>query len=279
MRHIAVISGKGGTGKTTFSSTIHSFEGDVVADCDVDAPNLHLLLQDDLIDVRSFYSGEKASITDKCKSCGICSEVCRFDAIKKKNERFLVDIRKCEGCAFCYHVCPHNAITMEKVKTGEIYLGTTKYGHIVYAKLNPGEENSGKLVTEVKEMAKKIANEFIVVDAPPGIGCPVMAALAGVDAAIVVTEPTLSGMSDMIRAVKLAEIFRIKTFVVVNKWNLNQDVTKKIELWCKENDVEFAGKVPYDSSIIEQMSSLKFPFEGEASEKILEIWKNLRNSL
>jgi len=280
LKQVTIMSGKGGTGKTTFSSIVHSVEGDVIADCDVDAPNLHMILEKEIISVEAFISGEKAEIGENCTGCGLCYKLCRFSAIGVwENNKFKVNHRKCEGCAFCYYVCPSRAITMKKIKTGNIFVSRTDYGKIVYARLIPGEENSGKLAAEVRERAKKIANDFVVIDAPPGIGCPVMASLAGVDAAIIVTEPTLSGLGDMVRAVELTKNFRIKSFVVINKYNLNENLSAEIRQWCRENDVMFAGTIPYDEEIPKQMSILKFPFKGKAAEKIREIWIDIKSLL
>ncbi len=283
MKQIAVISGKGGTGKTTFSAMIHAIEGGVVADCDVDAPNLHILLQPEIIKREEFRDTKKARIIqDRCSQCGLCHELCRFGAVMVNGE-YWIDEKKCEGCSFCYNACPERAITMDVVKTGDIFISKTKWGHFIHALLKPGEENTGKLVTEVKDRAKKIAErsgeDFMIVDAAPGVGCPVMASLTGVDAAIVVSEPTMSGMSDMLRILSLCEHFKIEPFVVVNKYDLNKDIAAEIEKFCRENEIEFVGDIPFDKSIPEQMAYLKFPFEGKAAEKIIESWKKVKEVL
>ena len=283
MKQVAVISGKGGTGKTTFSATIHALEGGVIADCDVDAPNLHILLNPKILKAEDFIATKKAEIAqDKCSGCGLCYELCRFGAISEENGYF-VDEKKCEGCAFCFNVCPEKAIEMRDVKTGDIYFSKTQWGYFVHARLKPGEENTGRLVTEVKNRAKKVAeengSEFLIVDAAPGVGCPVMASLTGVDAAIIVTEPTASGLSDMMRVIELCEHFRIRPFVVVNKYDLNEDVTLKIEKYCSENGIEFAGIVPFDERIPEQIANLSFPFSGKAADKMVECWKKVKEVL
>lgn len=283
MKQVAVISGKGGTGKTTFSATIHALEGGVVADCDVDAPNLHILLKPQILKAEDFIATKKARIIqEKCSACGLCHDVCRFGAIMAEDS-YYVDEKKCEGCAFCFNVCPEKAIEMEEVKTGDIFISKTEWGYFVHARLKPGEENTGRLVTEVKNRAKEIAEEsnaeFLIVDSAPGVGCPVMASLTGVDAAIIVTEPTVSGLSDMLRILELCEHFRIKPFVVVNKFDLNADIASEIESYCSENGVEFAGRVPFDEAIPEQIANLNFPFSGKAADKMVEIWKKLREVL
>jgi MinD superfamily P-loop ATPase len=283
VKQIAVISGKGGTGKTTFSATIHAIEGGVVADCDVDAPNLHILLKPQILSVEEYSASKKARvISNACSGCGLCYELCRFEAIVA-DEIYKVDEKRCEGCAFCYNACPEKAIVMETVKTGDIYLSKTKWGHFVHALLKPGEENTGRLVTEVKERAKKIAEEnevkYLIVDAAPGVGCPVMASLTGVDAALIVSEPTISGLNDLMRVVDLCNHFRVRPFVVVNKYDLNESMTSKIQEYCTKNGIEFAGFVPFDNSLAEQISNLNFPFEGRAAEKIEECWKKVREVL
>ncbi len=282
MNKVAVVSGKGGTGKTTFAAMLHAIEGCVVADCDVDAPNLHILLQPEVIEKEDFVAGEKAFIGESCNACGICYELCRFEAIVP-GERYRVDERRCEGCALCYYACPQKAVEMRKVKNGEIYVSKTAYGFMVHARLLPGEENSGRLASEVRrraeELAKRNGYEFVIVDSAPGVGCPVMASLTGVDAAVVITEPTASGFADMLRLIQLLDHFRIKPFVVVNRYDLNKEVTIKIEEWCRGNGVEFGGKIPYDEELVRQMSELRFPFSGRAAEMIAECWKNIKEVL
>lgn len=282
MKQIAIISGKGGTGKTTFSATIHALEGGVVADCDVDAPNLHILLKPQIITSEDFIATKKARIVqERCSGCGLCYELCRFGAVKLKPDgEYTVDEKKCEGCAFCFNACPERAIVMDDAKTGDLYISRTEWGYFVHAKLKPGEENTGRLVTEVKNRAKEIAEEngveFLIVDGAPGVGCPVMASLTGVDAAVIITEPTSSGLSDMKRVIDLCNHFKIKPFVVVNKYDLNDDFAGEIKEFCEENGVEFAGNIPFDETIPEQMANLRFPFSGKAAEKIAECWKKIK---
>jgi len=283
LKQVVIISGKGGTGKTTFAAVVYSVEGGVLADCDVDAPNLHILLQPKVLKREEVFVTKKAFIIrDKCTSCGLCYELCRFNAIKDVNG-YEVDETHCEGCGFCYNACPEKAIEMRDVKTGDLFISKTDFGYFVHALLKPGEENSGRLVSEVKKKAKDIAEEknakFLLVDAAPGIGCPVIASLAGVDAAVVISEPTLSGLNDMVRVVRLAEHFRVKPFVVVNKYDLNEDMALKIEDYCNRNGIEFIGKIPFDEELIKQFSALKFPFDCPASEEVLECWDRVKNSI
>lgn len=282
-KQVAVVSGKGGTGKTTFSAMIYATEGGVIADCDVDAPNLHILLKPQTISSDEYSASKKARILqDVCSGCGLCYDSCRFDAIIV-DASYKVDERRCEGCAFCFNLCPEKAIVMETVKTGDIFISKTNWGYFVHALLKPGEENTGKLVTEVKERAKKLAEkedvEFLIIDAAPGIGCPLIASLSGVDAAIVVAEPTLSGWSDLRRVIDLCNHFKVEPFVVVNRYNLNESITLKIEKFCFENDIEFVGKIPFDGSIVEQMAHLSFPFTGKAAEGIVKCWNRVKEVL
>ncbi len=284
MEQIAVVSGKGGTGKTTFSSLAHTMIR-VVADCDVDAPNLHILLSPEIEKKEDFFSARKAVVNGElCTSCGLCRELCRFGAVQLDElGKAVIDGRKCEGCAFCYNVCVAKAIEMVEVKTGEIYLSKTKWGKLVHALLKPGEENTGKLVTEVRERAKIVAeevdSEYVVIDSPPGIGCPVMASLANVRAALVVTEPTMSAMSDLERILSLCKHFRVKPFVAVNRYDLNKSVTSKIEEFCDESGVEVLARIPFDGSLAEQVSNLSFPFTGKAADEILKCWDKLIDKL
>ncbi|RUM33842.1 MAG: (4Fe-4S)-binding protein [Archaeoglobus sp.] len=281
---LTVISGKGGTGKTTVTAqlayTLSRIRRIVIADCDVDAPNLHILLNPEVVEEKPFSGLKKAKITDRCVSCGLCYKLCRFDAIVENDGRYEVDEKSCEGCSLCYNACPEEAIEMVEGIRGKIFVSNTKIGRMVHAILFPGEENSGKLVMEVKELAKAEADSTgaaaIVVDGAPGIGCPVIASLASTDIALIVAEPTLSGLSDLSRVLELTDHFRIKSAVVINKWDLNKEVTKKIERACIEKGVEIAGKIPYDDSIPKQISRLEFPFEGEAAEAIEGVWEKLR---
>ncbi len=280
---LTIISGKGGTGKTTVSAQlayrISKVRRIVLADCDVDAPNLHILLKPKILEEKEFIGMKKAKIdSSKCTNCGLCYELCRFDAIVE-DSGYYIDSTSCEGCALCYHACPEKAIEMIEETRGKIYISETKLGPFVHAILFPGEENSGKLVMEVKELAKVEAEKSgaaaIVVDGAPGIGCPVIASLANTDLAIVVAEPTLSGLSDMIRVLELTEHFRISSVVMINKFDLNIDVSNKIERLCKEKGIEIVGKIPFDDSIPEQMSKLEFPFKGRAAEEIENSWDTI----
>jgi len=272
---IAVVSGKGGTGKTTVTSVFATLCKGVIADCDVDAPNLYILLRPRISKEIPFKGMKKARIIhEKCECCGLCADLCRFDAIQS-NDRYEVDIARCEGCGFCFRACPNDAIEMVSDVRGRIFISETEYGPFVYAILDPGEENSGLLVHEVKKRAEEVADErgldIILIDGAPGIGCPVIASLSNVDKAVVVAEPTLSGLSDMKRILRLVEHFKIEHYVIINKFNINLDISKKIEEFCKEKDVPIIAKVPFYEDIPISIANLKIPIKDE----IVTAWREL----
>jgi MinD superfamily P-loop ATPase len=284
MRQIVIISGKGGTGKTVLTAAFASLTKNAVfADCDVDAADLHLLLQPEVLERNEFKSGLTAIIDEKiCERCGKCIEVCRFDAI---NENFFVDSISCEGCAFCSYICPVQAIKMEENISGEWFVSETRFGPMVHARLGIAEENSGKLVSLVREKAKEVAIEkgrdLIIIDGSPGIGCPVIASLSGVDYAIVVTEPTISGLHDAERVIEVTRHFNIPVRFVVNKYDLNTDMTGKIESFCKNNNIEVLGRIPFDKSIVNAMVEGKTITEykdGKAKDDIIRIWEKLKEN-
>lgn len=285
MKQIVVISGKGGTGKTVITASFAALaKNKVMADCDVDAADLHLLLKPDVKERHEFRSGKTAYI-DKglCTSCGKCLEACRFNAI---NRDFIVDPVSCEGCAFCSHICPVNAIKMEENIAGEWFISDTRFGPMVHAKLGIAEENSGKLVALVRKKAKEIAErneaDWVIVDGAPGIGCPVIASLSGIDCALIITEPTLSGLHDADRVIRVARHFGVQTTLVVNKYDLNPDMTQKIEKYCLDNNVRILGRIRFDKSIVEAMIDAKTVIEysdGDTSKEISRIWDNLKKGL
>lgn len=255
MKQIVVISGKGGTGKSVITASFASLaKNKVMADCDVDAADLYLLLHPTVKETHEFSGGKTAFIDERaCTQCGKCQEVCRFEAI----DNCVVDPISCEGCGVCFHICPEKAIKMVDDLSGKWFISETKYGPFVHAKLGIAEENSGKLVTLVRQNAKLIAEkekrDFVIVDGPPGIGCPVIASLSGVDIALIVTEPTLSGIHDLERIVGVAHHFGIKGAVCINKYDLNLIITQKIEEYCRHNNIELVGKIPFDISVTEAL--------------------------
>jgi MinD superfamily P-loop ATPase len=231
MKEIVILSGKGGTGKTSIVASFAALaQSKVLADCDVDASDLHLLLSPSMKEESEFWSGQVAFIDkEKCTQCGLCQDLCRFEAI----DDFKVDPISCEGCGFCSHVCPADAITMKESLSGRWFISETKYGPLVHARLGIAQENSGKLVALVRQHAKQIAErdglDYIISDGPPGIGCPVISSLSGANLALLVTEPTLSGIHDLERVLSVCHHFGIPALVCVNKYNLNEDNTHQIE--------------------------------------------------
>jgi len=256
MNEIVIISGKGGTGKTSIAASFAAIgESEVLADCDVDASDLHLVLSPTVVDKGEFWSGKKARIEEeKCNECGLCQELCRFNAIKD----FKVDHLSCEGCGFCFHACPAGAIVMEDVLSGHWFASETRYGPLVHARLIPGEENSGKLVALVRQKAKTLAEEkalkYIITDGPPGIGCPVISSLSGAAMALLVAEPTMSGVSDLERAVGVCNHFGIPAAVCINKYDLNEEIGREIERYCSQRGIELIGKLPFDEAFVEAIS-------------------------
>lgn len=282
MKQLTILSGKGGTGKTTLTASFAVLaKNAVIADCDVDAPDLHMLLHPEVVETQEF-TGSKVAVIDKtkCLNWGICREKCRFDAI---TANFTVDHISCEGCGVCTVVCPANAVTLTERKSGYAYVSKTNYGFMTHALLNPSEGNSGKLVTLVRQNAKNIAKQensnLIIIDGPPGIGCPVIASVTGVDAGLVVTEPSLSGIHDLKRALQLLEHFSVTPLVCVNMYDINMDNTTKVMRFCRENNVKVVGKVPFSSKVTEAMVNGKtiveyFP-KGAVSKEIRSVWKKI----
>jgi len=229
MKEVVVLSGKGGTGKTSLVGSFAAIaQSKVLADCDVDAADLHLLLNPEQKEENEFWSGQVAVIDgEKCTECGLCQELCYFHAISD----FKVDPVSCEGCGFCYHACPDKAITMTECLSGHWFVSQTRYGPLVHARLGIAEENSGKLVAVVRQNARSIAerenHEYIITDGPPGIGCPVISSLSGTDLALLVTEPTLSGIHDLERVLGVCRHFGVPALVCVNKYDINEDNTRR----------------------------------------------------
>ncbi|MGI6393399.1 MAG: ATP-binding protein [bacterium] len=286
MKEIVVISGKGGTGKTSVASALFALSGNsVAADCDVDAADLFIILEPEIVSRNDFYSGKIARIQkEKCSNCGLCMELCRFDSISVKQGHHFVDETECEGCKVCVEFCPEKAIDFIDRLCGEWFISNTRFGPFVHAKLGIGAENSGKLVALVRKEAKKAAEEknadYIIVDGPPGIGCPVIASITGADGVVVVTEPTLSGFHDLKRVLKLAKHFKIKAAVVVNKWNINEDIANEIEAFSQKEGAFTAGRISLSSDFTNAQIMKKTVVEMKKSityNEICVIWEKLSN--
>jgi len=285
MKQIVVVSGKGGTGKTVITASFAALaKNKVMADCDVDAADLHLLLTPRIKERHDFRSGVTALINpDKCNQCGLCRKLCRFDAVSSD---FIIDPVSCEGCSFCGFACPQQAIEMKENLAGEWFISDTRFGPMVHAKLGIAEENSGKLVSLVrenaKETAKKIDSDWIIIDGSPGIGCPVIASISGVDCALVVTEPTLSGLHDAARVIDVTRHFKVPVKLIINKYDLNIDMAEKIEQYCQQNQVQVIGKLGFDKTVVKAMVEGKTIVEyskGEISKRIEEIWLRLQQQI
>jgi MinD superfamily P-loop ATPase len=280
MKEIVVLSGKGGTGKTTIVGSLAALaDRKVLADCDVDAADLHLLLSPVDRQQNEFWSGQVAHIDmDRCNQCGLCQELCRFNAITD----FRVDAASCEGCGFCSHVCPTEAIRMKENMAGYWYISDTSYGPLVHARLGIAQENSGKLVALVRQQARRLAEEgkfdYIISDGPPGIGCPVISSLSGAGLALLVTEPSLSGMHDLDRVLGVCQHFGVPAAVCINKHDLNEENARQIESQCYGQGVEIVGRVPFDNvvteSIVEGVPLVEYS-NGKVSREIEGMWRRL----
>jgi MinD superfamily P-loop ATPase len=284
MKELVVLSGKGGTGKTSLAGSFAALaKNKVLADCDVDAADLHLLLEPVIKQKQDFWSGQVAVIDEeKCTQCGLCPELCHFNAIKD----FRVDPISCEGCGFCYHICPAEAITLKENLSGQWFISDTKYGPLVHARLGIAQENSGKLVALVRQQAKLMAEKeravCIISDGPPGIGCPVISSLSGASLALLVTEPTLSGIHDLERVLGVCRHFNVPALVCINKYDINQENTRQIEGYCRQQGVEVAAKIPFDNVVTEAMVQ-GLPIveytDNSVSRQIELLWQNISRFL
>ena len=282
MKELVVISGKGGTGKTTLTAAFASIsENRVLCDADVDAADLHLLMAPDIKQTTDFQGGSLAVINpDRCTQCGMCIDLCRFEAIKRN---FEVDGIECEGCGVCVDLCPEQAIDFPVKTCGEWYLSETRFGPMVHARLGIAEENSGKLVTLVRQEAKKLSEkenlDLIITDGPPGIGCPVIASIGGATALVIVTEPTVSGLHDMTRVADLAAHFKVPAMVCVNKFDLNTDQTKSIENLARKRNMIVLGRIPFDpvftESMIQGQTIFEYSKNSEVSQAVRQIWDKI----
>ena len=284
MKEVVILSGKGGTGKTSIVGSFAAIaKNKVMADCDVDAADLHLLLAPSVKEEKEFRSGQVAVIDEeKCTQCGLCQDVCRFDAITD----FEVDPISCEGCGFCSHICPVEAISMKESLSGFWFTSNTKYGPLVHARLGIAQENSGKLVALVRQRAKEIAEsdglDYIISDGPPGIGCPVISSLSGANLALLVTEPTLSGIHDLERVLGVCHHFGIPALVCINKCDINEDNTRQIENYCLNQGVAVAARIPFDNVVTEALV-LGQPVveysDSKVTQEILRLWQKVTEVL
>ena len=280
MKEIVVLSGKGGTGKTTIVASFAALaKNKVLADCDVDAADLHLLLQPTITKTEEFWSGKTAFIDKKfCTRCEICEQVCRFDAIKNLK----VDPIFCEGCGFCFRVCPESTIRMKDNLAGHWFISDTKYGPLVHARLGIAQENSGKLVAMVRQHARAIAQEqlfdYILSDGPPGIGCPVISSLSGANLALLITEPTLSGIHDLDRVLGVCRHFGVCALVCINKYDINEENTRQIEDFCQSQGVEVISRLPFDNmvtkALVQGLPVVEYSEDG-ISREIEALWQTV----
>lgn len=295
MKEIVVISGKGGTGKTSIVASFAALANKaVLADCDVDAADLHLVLEPDVKETHDFSGGKLASIiTEKCIGCGKCEEVCNFDAVRFNGpandvaeKTYTIDPIACEGCAVCVHFCPVDAIEFKDVINGRWFISETRFGPMVHARLGIAQENSGKLVSLIRKKAKQIATEqnrnLIIADGSPGIGCPVIASITAADLVLVVTEPTLSGQHDLDRVIELTEHFRIPTAVCINKYDINPEIAEAIEKTTTEKNLKIVGKIAYDIVATKAQIAAKSIVEYTNSrlrEQITPLWQSILDML
>ena len=284
MKEVVVLSGKGGTGKTSIVGSLAALaDSKVMADCDVDAADLHLLLEPSVLSENEFRSGQVASIdSGKCTQCGLCQDLCRFDAISD----FTVDPISCEGCGFCYQICPVDAVTMRESISGKWFISDTRYGPLVNARLGIAEENSGKLVALVRKEASGIAQrdglKYVISDGPPGIGCPVISALSGASLAVLVAEPTLSGIHDLERIVQVCQHFDVPAMVCINKYDLNEDNAKHIEDYCLSQGIELVARIPFDNAVTEAIVNgipVVEHSDGQVSQRIRGLWRRIQESI
>ena len=283
MRELVIVSGKGGTGKTSVTASLAVLaDHPVICDCDVDAADLHLILKPKIRENHDFLSGHEAVIRESdCIGCGICQDVCRFDAITNDVDTFAVDPIACEGCGVCVHFCPQKAIDFPESLCGQWFVSETRLGPMVHAKLGVAAENSGKLVSLVRTEAKHLAEEenrrMVIVDGPPGIGCPVIASITGASQVLVVTEPTVSGEHDLERVLGLARHFQIPSLVCVNKWDINEEMTIRIEQKARDLGAGIAGRIRYDQAVTRAQILQKTVVETDAAsaQDIRQIWDYL----
>jgi len=284
MKEVVVLSGKGGTGKTSLVASFAALaQSKVLADCDVDAADLYLLLQPQIKEKNEFWSGQVAFIDkEKCTECGLCQEVCRFGAIKD----YFVDEISCEGCGLCSQICPVDAVTMKDSMAGHWFISNTRYGYLSHARLGIAQENSGKLVAVVRRNAKLVAEkeglDYIISDGPPGIGCPIISSLSGASLALLVTEPTLSGIHDLERVIAVCRHFGIPPLVCINKYDINEENSYRIENYCHEREIKIAAKIPFDNvvteAIVQGLPVVEYS-NNKVTQEIRSLWQDIAIAL
>lgn len=284
---IAILSGKGGTGKTSITAAFAALaENAVLADCDVDAADLHLILSPQVYFTENFSSGSRAEIeNEKCTACGICMELCRFNAIEfDKKGYYCIDEYACEGCGLCAEACPAEAIRIKKYKNNSIFFSDCRFGPMIYGKLGIAEENSGRLVSRVRQYAKDIAvknrKQLIFIDGPPGIGCPAISSVTGADLVVAVTEPTLSGWHDLKRLIEMVGKFHVSVYVIINKYDLNGDMAAAIENNLQEMGIATPRRLPYNDAMVfallEGKTIMEFEPDGLMAGEINKIWNDIK---
>jgi MinD superfamily P-loop ATPase len=296
VKQLVILSGKGGTGKTTVAAALAHLASQeaslVLVDADVDAANLELVLSPQVQEEHAFFSSKVALVDPElCTACGTCEEVCRFDAVVAPNEEsgcdaYSIDPVACEGCAVCHYQCPADAISMEEPQDGLWFRSDTPFGPLIHAHLLAGQENSGKLVSEVREQARKVAStggqEYIIIDGPPGIGCAVIASATGTDLVLVITEPTVSGLHDLERVLGVTQHFNIPAVVCINKYDINPEKAQEISDYCAQRAIEVVGLIPFDTVVTKAMVQGK-PVtayeDGQVSEALRKVWKRVLATL
>jgi MinD superfamily P-loop ATPase len=286
MKEIVIISGKGGTGKTSLVAAFSSLaQNKVLCDADVDAADLHLILDPKIIRRTEFRSGNTARVNrNLCTECGLCRQLCRWKCI---SESYEVDPISCEGCGVCVYFCPGNAVEFPENSCGEWFISDTRYGSMVHARLGIAQENSGKLVTLVRREARTLADkenlDLILTDGPPGVGCPVIASIGGASAVLIVTEPTVSGQHDMERVALLAEHFKVPAMMCINKWDLNRDMTLTLEQFADKKSIVCLGRIPFDPAFTEAMvqaqNVIEYANGSKVNQELNDIWQKIEKML
>ena len=290
MKEITILSGKGGAGKTSVTAALASLaQNAVFCDNDVDAADLHLIFKPEIQETFKFDSGSKAEINPAiCTNCGLCESTCRFDAIHQNSNNFPeVNLFQCEGCRLCERICPVQAIKTTQNFNNQWYISKTRFGPLVHAKMGPGEENSGKLVTEIRQKAKEIALEtnagFIINDGPPGIGCSAIASVTGTDSVLLIIEPSVSGLHDAKRLVKMVNNFKIPLFAVINKFDINIEFTQTVKNYLREESIPLLGELPFTTKMVESMivekTIIEYVKNDQISMTLNDIWCNLTEKI